>query len=76
MKLVGLYLSALIAMFALSETSEAAANKSTLDNGLLQVTLGAHGLERIHDKKIDRTIDLGSDHFSLTVDGKVSRVTE
>ena len=70
MKLLRLYLTALIATSALSATSEAADKKSTLDNGLLQVTLGQHGLERIHDKKIDRTIDLASDRFSLTVDGK------
>ena len=68
---VRLLLTALIAMAALSATSQAADKKTTLDNGLLQVTLNEHGLERIHDKKIDRTIDLASDRFSLTVDGNV-----
>jgi len=68
MKTVRLLLTALIAM---SATSEAADNKTTLDNGLLQVTLNEHGLEKIHDKKIDRTVRLASDHFSLTVDGHV-----
>ena len=71
MKSLRIFLTALIAMSALSATSEAADKMSTLDNGLLHVSFDQHGLERIHDKKIDRTIDLASDRFSLTVDGNV-----
>jgi hypothetical protein len=60
------------AIFALTAaTSFAADNKSTLDNGLLLVTLGKHGMVWNHDNKLDRTIDLASGRFSLTVDGNV-----
>ncbi len=71
MKTVRLLLTSLIAMSALSVTSQAADKKTTLDNGLLQVTLNKHGLEKIHDKKIDRTVRLASDRFSLVVDGQL-----
>ena len=35
-----------------------------------QVELGRHGLEKIHDATIDRTVEFATDRFSLRVDGR------
>jgi hypothetical protein len=62
-------LAALIATTALPATVEAANPMITLENDLLKVSLDRTGIKKIHDKQIDRTVDLSRDQFSLAVNG-------
>jgi hypothetical protein len=64
-----------VAATVLSASSAAADNPITLENDFVKVTLDGQGLRKIHDKEIDRTVDLASDQFSLAVNGDVIEST-
>ena len=69
MTIVRFILTAWMAAPALAATVEAADHSITLDNDFLTVSLDATGIRKIHDKQIDRTVDLSRDQFSLAVNG-------